>query len=268
MIHRVGGEARRRIGVAVAALDSLGRDVWRRGVPGCGGAVVTVHAVGVGRRMGKCAAGPTGVTAARRAGMAGLAVGSVGCDMPGIGGGAVGALRALRGVGAVVARIAAGRGHRRMIHCIGGEARRGIAVAVAALDAGGRDVRRCRHAGRGGAVVTARAIGVGRRMRVGAAGKADIAATCRAGVAGRAILAAGGDMPGIGGGAVSTLRALRGVGAVVTGIATCRGHRRVIHRVGGEVRCGIAVAVAALDARGRNMRRRRHAGRDGAVVAI
>ena len=49
-----------------------------------------------------------------------------------------------------------------VVHRVGDETRRRIGVAVAALDAGYRNMRRRRHAGRGGAVVTARAIGVGR----------------------------------------------------------------------------------------------------------
>ena len=40
MTHGVGREARRRIGMAVAALNRAGRNVGRRGHPSCGGSVV------------------------------------------------------------------------------------------------------------------------------------------------------------------------------------------------------------------------------------
>ncbi|WP_213030210.1 hypothetical protein, partial [Acinetobacter baumannii] len=76
--------------------------------------------------------------------------------------------------------IAARARHRRMTHRVGHEARRRIGVAIAALNGGGRNVRRRRHAGRSGAVVAARAIGIGCRVRIGATGPTDEAAACRA----------------------------------------------------------------------------------------
>ena len=53
-----------------------------------------------------------------------------------------------------MANIAAARAHRRVIHRIGGEAVGGIAVAIAALDPGDRDMRRRRVARRRRAIVT------------------------------------------------------------------------------------------------------------------
>ena len=103
-----------------------------------------------------------------------------------IGGGALRALGALGRVGAVVAGIAAARAHRRVVHRVGDEARRRVGVAVAALDAGHRNVRRRGLAGRGRAVVTARAIGVGRLVGVGAARPAG-EGRGRAGVTGDAV---------------------------------------------------------------------------------
>ena len=58
MVHRVGREACRRIGVAIAALKRSGWDVRRGGQASCCGAVVAARTVGVGRRMGKRGAGP------------------------------------------------------------------------------------------------------------------------------------------------------------------------------------------------------------------
>ena len=156
-------------------------------------------------------------------------------------------LRALARVGAVVAGVAAGAADRRVVHRVGDEARRRVGVAVAALHGTGRNVRRRRQPGRGGAVVAARAIGVARLVDVGAAGPAG-EARGRAGVAGDAVAAAGRDVTGIGGGALRTLGALGRVRAVVAGVAAARAHRRVVHRVGGEARRRVGVAVAALDA--------------------
>ena len=79
MVHRVGSEACRRIGVAIAALKRPGWDVRRGGLASCGAAVVAARTVGVGRRMGKRGAGPC-----RCAGVTGRALrrgGNVTCSL-------------------------------------------------------------------------------------------------------------------------------------------------------------------------------------------
>ena len=63
------------------------------------------------------------------------------------------------------------------------------------------------------------------------------------------------------------LGALAGVRARVTGVAAHRRHRGVVHRVGGEARRRVDVAVRALQRAGRQVRRRRHALCGLAVVA-
>ena len=171
------------------------------------------------------------------------------------------------GIRAVVAGVAAARAHRRMVHRVGGEARRRIGVAIAALDAGDRNVRRRRHAGRRRAVVAVRAIGVGRLVNEGATGPAR-EGRGRTGVAGHAILAIGRDVTGIRRSPLRTFGALARIGAVVAGVAAGAAHRRVVHRIGVEARRRIGVAIAALHDTGRNMRRRGQAGRGQTVVAI
>jgi len=102
-----------------------------------------------------------------------------------------------------VAGITATAGHRGMTHRVGREARSGVGVAVAALDGARRNVRGRRLAGRGSAVMAARAVGVGGRMDEGGAGEA-----CRALMAGRAILTVGGDVAGERSGALRARGAL------------------------------------------------------------
>ena len=89
----------------------------------------------------------------------------------------------------------------------------------------------------------------------------------RAGVTGNAVAAAGCDVAGIRCGALRTFRAFARIRAVMTGVAAGRAHRRVVHRVADEARCGLGVAIAALDASDRDMRWRRQAQRQCAVVA-
>ena len=196
--------------------------------------------------MGVGAAGPAR-EARRRARVTGDAVPTAGRDVTGIGRGAVGTLVPLARIGTIVAGVAAAGAHRRVVHRVGDEARRRVGVAVAALDAGHRDVRRRRLAGRGRAVVTVRAVRVGGRVDVCRPRPAGEAIRCL-GVAGDAILAIRGQMASIGCGAQRALGALARVGAVVTGVAAARAHRRVVHRVGDEARRRVGVAVAALDA--------------------
>ncbi len=63
-------------------------------------------------------------------------------------------------------------GDRGVVHRVAGEARCRIGVTAAALERAGRDVRRRGHAGRLGAVVAARAVGVGGGVGVASAGPA------------------------------------------------------------------------------------------------
>ena len=192
--HRIGRETRCRVGVAVAALDPSHRNVRRRGLAGRGGAVVAARAIGVGRRVNVGAPSPAGKGRCR-AGVTGDAVAAVGGDVTGERCRALRALGALAGIGPVVAGIAAAGADRAVIHGVGREARRGIVVAVAALDPRHRHMRRRRQAGRGGAVVAARAIGIGRRVNVGAA-RPTGKGRGRAGVTRDAVAAVGGDVTG------------------------------------------------------------------------
>jgi len=257
VVHRVGGEIAGGVGVTVAALDRPCRHMRRGRHAGRDLAVMAVRAVGVGCSVDKSAAGKAGKAVAHRLGVAGLAITAVGGDVAGIGGGAVGALRSLGRIGTVVTGIAARGGDRRVIHRVGREAARTIGVAIAALNPRHRDMRRGLHSGCAGAVVAVRAIGVARRVNVGAAGKADVAAARRRGVTGFAIITVGRDVPGVRGRAIGALRALGGIGAVVAGVAACPGHGRMAHGIGGEAGRGVGMAIAALDARHRDMRRRR-----------
>ena len=58
MVHRIGDEARGRIAMAIAALGRCRRDMRRRGKAGRRLAVMAIHAVGIGRTVDECAAGP------------------------------------------------------------------------------------------------------------------------------------------------------------------------------------------------------------------
>ena len=176
------------------------------------------------------------------------------------------ALGALGRERTVVTGVATARVHRRMVHRIGDEARCRIGVAIAALNAGYRDMRRCGVAGCRRAVVTARAIGI--------AGLVDIDATSptrevtgRRRVAGGAVPSTGRHVAGIRCRSLRALRAFARVRTVVAGVAAARAHRRMIHRVADEARCRIGVAIAALDASYRDMRRRGVAGRRRAIAA-
>src|SRR6516164_3944218 len=164
MVHRVGGEARSRIGVAVAALESTRRNVRRSGVASRSGTVVAVRAIGVGCRMDVGATGKARIAAAHSESMACHAILAIGRDMPRIVGDAVGAFGTLRAVGAIVAGVAAAGadcGVTRLPHGVSGEARCGIDMAVAALDARHGNVWRRGQPGGSGTVVVARATGRG-----------------------------------------------------------------------------------------------------------
>lgn len=56
------------------------------------------------------------------------------------------------------------------------------------------------------------------------------------------------------------------VGTIVTSVAACPGHSRVVHRVNGERRRSVGVAAATLSLPCRNMRRRGETDRNYTVV--
>jgi hypothetical protein len=243
--------------------------VWRRGHASGGGAVVAARAIGVGGRVGELSARPAG-KGRRCAGVTGDAVRTIGGDVAGERSRPQCALRTLTSEGSVVTGVAAAGADRAVIHRVGDKTRCRIVVAVAALNARHRNVWRGFHAGGGGAVVAARAIGVGRCVGELPACPAGESRS-RSGVTGDAVAAAGGDVTW------KRRRALRALGslarerAVVTAIATAGANGRMTrraHGVGDKTRCRIGVTVAALNAGHRNVRRRGHAGRGGAVVTI
>ena len=171
MVHRIGREARRGIDVAIAALDAGHQNVrWRRQTSRCC-AVMAVRAIRVGCRMGVEAASPARETCGC-AGMTSDAITTGSRDMARIGGRAKGTFGSLGCIGPTMASVAAAGAHRGMVHRIGREARRRIDVAIAALDPGNGHVGRRRQTGRRCAVMAARAIGVGRRVGIFAAGPA------------------------------------------------------------------------------------------------
>ena len=111
MTHRVGGEGRRRIGVAVAALHDTARNMRRRSHPGGGGAVVAARAIGIGGLVDVSATRPTGETG-RRTGVASNAVAATGRDVAGVRCGTPRTFGAFARVGTVMAGVTAGRAHR------------------------------------------------------------------------------------------------------------------------------------------------------------
>ena len=215
--------------------------------------------------MDIAAAGPTRVGGGR-AGVTGEAIPAAGYDMAWIGCRALCTLGALRGIGTVVAGVAAAAADRRVSHRVGDEACRRVGVAIAALDAGDRDMRRRGVAGCDRPVVAAYAIGIARLVGVNAARPTGEGGG-RAGVAGDAVASCRRHMAGIRGRTLRSFGALRGIGTVVTGVAARRAHRRMGHRVGDEACRRVGVAIAALDAGDRDMRRRGVAGCDRPVVA-
>jgi hypothetical protein len=128
--------------------------------------------------------------------MTGDAIPTAGCDVVCKRGGALRSFGAFARVGTVVAGVAAGRTHRRMVHCVGHKTCRGIGVAIAALDAGHRNMRRRGHPGRCCPVVTTRAIGIACLMDISAACPACISRG-RTGMAGDAVAATSRHVAGI-----------------------------------------------------------------------
>jgi hypothetical protein len=221
--------------------------------------------------MFECPARPAG-EGRGRAGVTGSAVAAIGRDVARIGCGTDRALCTLAGERPVVAGVASAGADRRVTrhaHRIGREVRCRIGVAVAALNSRHRNVRRRLQTSRGGAVMATRTIGIGGRMgefSTGPAGKGR----GRAGVTGDAISAIGWDVARKGCGADCTRRTLAGERTVVAGVAPAGADRRMAwnaHRVGDKARCRIGVAIAALNARHRNVRRRLQTSRGGAVMA-
>ena len=94
--HRVGRKARRRVGVAIAALNSGHRNMRRRLHAGCRGAAMATRTVGIGRRVGEFPARPAG-EGRGRASVAGYAVVAIGRDVAGKGGRSKRAGRSLAG---------------------------------------------------------------------------------------------------------------------------------------------------------------------------
>ena len=203
--HRIGREARRRIGVAVAALNCAGRNVRRGRVARSRGSVVAAYAVGVRRLVNIRCARPTGEIGGGGC-VADLAILATRRNVTGIRCRPVGAFRSLTGENAIVARVAAAAADRRMSHRVAGEACRRIGMAIAALNRPGRDVRRRRHAGCRRPVVASRTVGVGDLVHVSAARPAGETRR-RAGVTGDTVAATRRDMTGIRRGAVCALRA-------------------------------------------------------------
>jgi hypothetical protein len=227
--HRVRREIRGCVGMAVAALNCAGGNMRRRGVAGRGGAVVTGYAICIRRLVNVCRACPTrksrGCT-----GVADDAIPTTRWDVTRIRCRAVGAFRSLSGVDAVVTGVAAATADRRMVHGVGGEARRRIGVTIIALHDAGRNMRRRGHSGGGGAVVAARAIGVAGLVDVRATGPTGETGR-RLGMAGDAIAAAGRDVAGVRRSPVGAFCPLTGIRTVVAGVAASRAHRRMVHRI-------------------------------------
>ena len=166
----------------------------------------------------------------------------------------------------VVTGIAARGADCAVRHHVGGEARGRIPVAIAALDAGDRNVGRRSVAGSRRSVVTGRTIGVRGLMDVGGAGKAQVAAANRRRVTGYAIAPVDRDVPRIGRGAVGAFGSFADKGSIVAGVAALARYGPVDHRVHGEAGGGLHVAIAALDGPAGNVGRRGLAGRRGPVV--
>src|SRR5579872_708488 len=150
-------------------------------------------------------------------------------------------------------------------HTVGRETRCRVGMAGAALDGTDRHVWRRRQAERGLAIVTAYAIGVGWLMHIsGASPRRERSRGL--GMADDAVLTACRNVICKGSRAQRSLAALGGVRTVMTRIAPARADGAVIHRVGGKARRRIGMAIAALDSRCGDMRRRGHASRGTAVV--
>ena len=152
MVHRVGRKTRRRIGMAIAALAPRHWNVRRRDEARRSRAIMATRAVGVGRRVSERSALPA--RKRRRSGrVAGDAIAAAGRYMAREGCRTLRAFASLRRERPVVAGVASAGADRSVVHRIGCEARRRIDVAIAALDARHRDVRRRRHAHRATPVV-------------------------------------------------------------------------------------------------------------------
>ena len=265
MGHRVGIEALGRVGVAVAALDRASRNMRWRCHPGCSDAVVTRRAVGVGWLMNVCAARPA-CESSGSSRMTGDAILTARWDVAGIRRRTIGPFRSLACVDAVMAGIAAAAADRRVIHRVGREARSRVRMAIAALDRPGRNMGWRTHASCRRSIVASRAIRVGGLVDVGPARPAGEAG-CSAGVTSDAVAASSGNVARVRCSTLGALGAFCGVRTAVAGVAAGGAHCRVVHGIDQETWGRVGVAVAALDAGHRNMRRRGQPDCDYPIVA-
>ena len=268
MVHRIDGEARCRVVVAVAALNTCHRDVRWRLHAGRRRAVVAARAVRVGRGVGKCSARPAH-EGRGRADVTGFTIGPVGRHMAGQRCRAKRALRTFARVGTVVARIAPASADRSMTshaHCVDREIRCRVGVAGAALSSRHRDVRWRLHAGRGRTVMAARTIGIGCGVNECSARPAR-EGRGRARMTSGAIATADRHVTGERRRTLRTFRSLTYERVIVAGVAAAGTDRAMVHRVCRKACCYIVVAIAALNPRHRDVGRRLHAGRCRAVVA-
>ena len=269
--HGVGRKARRRVGVAAAALNASHRNMRGRLQAGGGRAIVAARAIGVGRRVGKRSTRPAG-EGRSRTGVTGDTIPPTSRDVAREGCCTDRAARSLTGEGAVVTGVAPAGidgGVTRHAHGVGRKTRRRVGVAAAALNTRNRNMRRRLHAGGGRAIVAARTISIGRCMGEFSASPAR-ESRGRAGVTADAVGTIGWDVAGERPDAERALRSLSGKGTVVTGVASTGADGSMpcnAHGVGRKTRCRIGVAIAALNAGHRNMRRSRQTGRGCAVVA-
>ena len=140
-----------------------------------------------------------------------------------------------------------------MRHGVCDEAGSGIGVAIAALNASYRNMRRRRQSQCVGAVMARRAIRVSRLMKVGCAGPTREAGS-RFRVASDAVAAGSCHVICVRCSAGRAAGALCGVRAVVARVAAGGAHRGMIHRVDSKVCRCIDVAITALNRPHRNMR--------------
>ena len=192
MVHRVSGEARCRISVAIAALRARDWDVRRSGHPPRVATVVACRAIRIAGLMSIDTTSPVR-EACRSTCMTGGAVAAARCDVVRIRRRALRTFGALVCIGTIVTSVATASRNRRVVHRISRKACRCFGVTIAALDAGDRNMRRRRVTRRRGAVVAGRAIRVGSSMDISGPRPARVSIR-RLSVAGDAVLAIRGQM--------------------------------------------------------------------------
>ena len=151
--HRVGGEARCCISVAIAALCARNGDVRGRGHSPRVATVMACRAIRIAGLMSINTASPAREVC-RSTCMAGGAIAPAGCNVIRIRCRTLGTFAALVCIGTIVAGVAAARRDRRMVHRITRKACCCFGMTIAALDAGDRNMRRRSVTGRGRAVMT------------------------------------------------------------------------------------------------------------------